>query len=336
MRKCDSLMKTNVQFLLTEPLKNCEAPLWASTGHLQTVLGHFLPSPQFNEQGEKVELSLEGGDKVVSYFHRGSSDVVVYLFHGLGGFSHASYMQRTAIISRKYGHSVFMYNHRGCGEGVGLAREPYHSGRAEDLSAMIAHGRKLFPDKVHLAIGFSLSANALLLLAAGERASVLPDAAIAVNAPINLKRGGELLTKGFNRAYDIRFMIDMRNALKTRYHHEPKLKELAIPLLATLTEFDDLYTGPFSGFRDRWDYYEKCSAAQFLPQIKIPTVVITAEDDPFVDFADYKAARYPSMCRTQFQKHGGHMGYLSKKGSLPGTNRWLDYALEKYILSLKF
>lgn len=324
-----------VKFLHKDVLP-CLAPIWAPTGHLQTVFGHLIPSPELRDAGEKIELQLEGGDKVISHFHRGTSDVVVYLFHGLGGFSHAAYMQRAALLAQKHSHSVFMYNHRGCGEGAGLAREPYHSGRAEDLSAMIAHGRKLFPSKVHLAIGFSLSANALLLLSAGQRANILPDAAIAVNAPINLGRAGDLLRHGFNRIYDLRFMIDMRKAVASRFHHEPKLKNLAIPLLSTLTEFDDLYTAPYGGFKNREDYYSTCSAAQYLTEIKIPTVVITAEDDPFVDVSDYKKARYSPSCHVHIEKHGGHMGYLARSGTLPGTTRWLDYAIEKYMTSLQF
>lgn len=324
----------SLQFKLSQDILPCTPPLWAHSGHLQTLLGHLIPSPQFAPTGKPVELEVSGGDKIVSHFHEGKSDKVIYLFHGLGGFSHASYMQRTALIAQKYGHAVFMFNHRGCGEGGGLAREPYHSGRAEDLSAMISYGRKLYPDKIHVAIGFSLSANALLLLAAGQRASVLPDAAIAVNAPINLGRAGELLKKGFNRIYDLSFMIDMRAALRSRHEQQPNLKKLSIPLLATLTEFDDLYTAPYGGFRNRDDYYQTCSAAQYLPEIKIPTVIITAEDDPFVDFADYKNARYSKHCLKHFERHGGHMGYLAKSGSLPGTVRWLDYALESYLRAL--
>lgn len=284
--------------------------------------------------GNRIELEVSGGDKVIAHYFEGTSDKIVYLFHGLGGYSHASYMQRSALIAQKLGHSIFMFNHRGCGEGSGLAREPYHSGRAEDLSAMIAYGRKLHPEKLHVAIGFSLSANALLLLAAGQRATILPDAAIAVNAPINLARAGELLKSGFNRVYDLSFMIDARGALRSRHLHEPNLKNLSIPLLATLTEFDDLYTAPYGGFRDREDYYKTCSAAQYLPDIKIPTVIITAQDDPFVDFEDYKNASFSKFCIPHFERHGGHMGYLSKSGAVPGTGRWLDFALETYLRAL--
>src|SRR5579872_1060681 len=96
-------------------------------------------------------------------------------------------MHRTAILALKRGYMVYAFNHRGCGLGAGLARHPYHSGRAEDLSAAIAFGRSQHPRARHVAIGFSLSANALLLLLGGERGKTLPDQAIAVNAPLDLE-----------------------------------------------------------------------------------------------------------------------------------------------------
>lgn len=67
-----------------------------------------------------------------------------------------------------------------------------------------------------------------------------------------------------------------------------------------------------------------------------PSVILTSEDDPFVDIRDYKSAKYFRLCHLHIEKHGRHMGYLSKGGTLPNTNRWLDYALEHYINSLKF
>jgi predicted alpha/beta-fold hydrolase len=333
-------------------LEPCVAPAWARGGHLQTLIGHFLPSPILKEQGERVELDVVGGDRVVAHFIAGASQTVVYLFHGLGGFSHSSYMQRTALLARARGHSVFMFNHRGCGDGSGLAREPYHSGRAEDLSALIAHGRRLFPRHKHLAIGFSLSANALLLLSARQRGDVLPDAAIAVNAPINLGRCAVLLKQGFNRIYDIDFMRQMRGALKVRAHLDKSVADLRVPLLMTLTDFDDLYTAPFGGFKSREDYYETCSAARYFKDIAIPTVALMANDDPFVAAADYQLAAQaarglsvsdaakpsvplPSkLLHIHIENEGGHMGYLCAKPTPLGTRRWLDYALASYMDAL--
>src|SRR5690606_22088653 len=107
----------------------------------------------------------------------------------------------------------FLTNHRGCGEGAGLATGPYHSGRAEDISSVIAYGRELFPDAKHIAIGVSLSANALLLLAAGQRASIKPDLAIAINAPIDLEKSAINLKSGLNRIYDLHFLKSLKKYL---------------------------------------------------------------------------------------------------------------------------
>jgi len=160
-------------------LMRCRYPLWAWGSHAQTILGHLLPSETVKAQGVRHEISLEGGDKLVSHYYGGKSDGVVYLFHGLGGTSPSSYINRSVNVMRGLGHHVFVTDHRGCGKGEGLAVGPYHSGRAEDLSSVIEFGRNLFPDKKHLAIGFSLSGNALLLLLSGERGKVKPDYAVA-------------------------------------------------------------------------------------------------------------------------------------------------------------
>lgn len=307
----------------------CIPPAWASTGHLQTLLGHLLPSPVLSEKGERINVTLEKEtERIHSTYIKGTSKTVVYLFHGLGGSSDAAYMQRTAIRARALGHHVFINNHRGCGLGAGLATEPYHSGRADDLSKVIAYGREMLPDHKHIAIGFSLSANALLLLAAKVRAEVQPDFAIAVNGPINLDIASKNLQKGLNKIYDKRFTMELE-----RYMKRNRPQDVGdFSLVEDLRDFDERYTAPIGGFKNRADYYETCSAKKYLSKINIPTVIITAEDDPFVSVQDYQEATYSDLCLVHIEKNGGHMGYLSKNGL--GYERWLDMALEKYIISL--
>ena len=312
-----------------EDLPLCCPPLWARTGHLQTLLGHLLPSPSLSEKGIFLNVTLEKEtERIHTTYLPGSSQTVVYLFHGLGGSSEASYMQRTARMVRAQGHHVFLNNHRGCGMGAGLSTEPYHSGRADDLSRVLAYGKNMLPDHRHIAVGFSLSANALLLLAAGVRADVQPDYAIAVNGPINLDRASLLLQKGANRIYDKRFTMELETYLNT---NRPQDKG-DFSRVKTLRDFDEYYTAPFGGFKNRDDYYQTCSAKQFLKQINIPTVIITAKDDPFVSFQDYQEASYSALCFSHFENYGGHMGYLMKDGL--GYQRWLDLALNGYIKAL--
>jgi predicted alpha/beta-fold hydrolase len=293
---------------------------------LQTLLGHLLPSQKISENGIHLNITLEKEtERIHSTYLRGSTNIAVYLFHGLGGSAEASYMQRTAIRARQMGHHVFINNHRGCGSGAGLAVEPYHSGRSDDLSKVIEYGRTMLPGHKHIAIGFSLSANALLLLAAKVGGSVQPDYAITVNGPINLERASFNLQKGLNRIYDKRFVLELECYVKINRPQDVG----DFSLVKDLRDFDKRYTAPLGGFKDRNDYYATCSSKQYLAKINIPTVIITAEDDPFVSIQDYQDAIYSPSTVLHIEKHGGHMGYLAKNGV--GFSRWLDMALGIYL-----
>jgi predicted alpha/beta-fold hydrolase len=241
-------------------------------------------------------------------------------------------MLRTASVGVRLGHSVFMVNHRGCGEGQGLAAHPYHSGRAEDLSAVIANGRRLYPNKKHIAVGFSLSANALLFLLSGRRGDTWPDAAIAVNGPIHLESASFALGKGLNRIYDFRFSVECRREVQFR---EKKgllpAGKYKFPLWTSLRDFDSLYTAPASGFSSREDYYSTCSTHSLLRHITVPTLLITAKDDPFIDYRNYLSAQLSPSVALHLEENGGHMGYLTNQPTVLGTHRWLDYALHEYL-----
>lgn len=315
--------------MISFDLEPCEAPRWATSGHAQTILGHVLPSPKLNHKGRRVEIPVDNGDRLVAFVDEGTTSTVVYIFHGLSGSSDSTYIHRTAIVAKNLGHTTFLLNHRGCGEGAGLAKGPYHSGRGEDLSAAIAAGREMFPKHRHIAIGFSMSGNALLLLQAGKRGDVKPDIGISVNAPIHLEKCAHRLRSGLNRIYDIRFYLQCRRDIFVAQHEI--LQTAKIPHLTSLYEFDNLYTAPAGGFRDREDYYSSCSTHELLHKIETPTVILTAEDDPFVPYESYAQARLSPAISLHVEKLGGHMGYLTRNKTSLGTNRWLDYALHEML-----
>lgn len=293
------------------------------SGHLQTLLGHLIPSPRLSAAGEKHFVELSDGDRLVGFLYKGTSNVMVSLYHGLSGDIEADYMQRTAIQYLALGHSVFLVNHRGAGEGVGLAQYPYHSGRAEDVSQVIKYLRDLFPQKKQIAAGFSMSGNIILYLLSGQRGEHLPDGAIAVNAPIDLSACSELLNRGFNRAYDLRFV---RRIVQQ--------KSLKISPWSTLTMIDDLYTAPQCGFKDRHDYYKTCSSKPHLHKIKTPACVLTAEDDPFIPVQDYRDAQWSPAVELKIHPWGGHLGYMSARKNRFGNHRWLDEYMVESLNSL--
>ena len=310
-------------------LEPCQPPKWAATAHAQTILGHLLPSPRLSFKGQRIEVPLIDGDVLVGFIQEGTSNTVVYIFHGLAGSTDSTYMHRTSALAQKLGHTVIMVNHRGCGEGAGLAKGPYHSGRAEDLSAVIEVGRKIYPNKRHIAIGFSMSGNALLLLLGGRHNLMKPDAAISVNAPIDLAKASSLLKKGLNRIYDIKFYQQCRRDIFIAQNDV--IKNVRVPRLMTIHDFDNFYTAPAGGFKNREDYYERCSTYDLLENIETPTIVLTAKDDPFVPFVSYANAKIAKNVLFHAEEFGGHMGYLTKDKTPLGTLRWQDYALHEAL-----
>ena len=318
---------------LAMPPLPCRAPWWAIGGHLQTLLGSYLPGKSTAHPSSPIRILLPDGDQLSGRHYPGETDVLVLVFHGLGGDNQAHYVRSTVALARKLGHHVWTVNHRGCGEGRGLAKRPYHSGSGDDLGAVFAAARATHPGLRQLAVAYSLSANALLLNLGGGLAepTARPDAAIAVNPPVDLGACSSTIHSGLSRLYELRFIKRCRKAIRQR------IEDGLIPDIyrtwphMSLREFDDAYTTKASGFRDADDYYARCSARHHLAKITVPTVILMAQDDPFIPWQDAAAANPSPAVHLHLEPHGGHMGYLSR--DLPG-HRWLPYAVEHYTREL--
>lgn len=306
-------------------------PWWAKGPHAQTILAHLLPSRCVTPPWQSLSLKLPDQDVLKLRVARGTSGVAVHLFHGLGGSADADYMRRAAALAWARGHSVIAVNHRGAGEGRGAAARPYHSGSTLDLATVFLMGQGLFPEQRHLAIGFSISANMLLLLLGRDRHLTLPDAAIAVNPPVDLDACSRRITRGFNRVYDLRFVRMLKAQVRERAAFGLIPSFPAFPPFADLRDFDTAYTAPAGGFESREDYYARCSAGPHLGGIETPTVILTSRDDPFAPASDVEACALGPGVQLQVVEGGGHMGYLGR--GLPGL-RWLDAALEEAMDAL--
>jgi len=312
----------------------CVPPWYARGGHGQTLWGHVLPSrgPFFEEGPERVrEVNLTGGDRLRVFERPGRSGLRVLLFHGLSGDANADYMRRAAHVLGAAGHSIWSVNHRGCGIGKGLARGAYHSGRAEDMAAVLGASRARDPGLKQLVIGFSLSGNIALLLA-GLGREEQPDALIAVNPPVDIGRTSVDISRGLSRLYERRFIWRLKRDVRARESAGLTRGSYRIPAGSSLVDFDNLFTAPECGFKNAADYYHQCSSLQHLGKIQQPGVILSAADDPFVKPLVYRGIPISESVHLHMEQSGGHIGYLSRDDK--GGSRWIDAALLHYVTQL--
>lgn len=318
--------------LLPPPLP-CRPPWWAASGHLQTILGNYLPGDSPAHPSEPFRIDLPDGDQLAGRYYPGEANVLTLVFHGLGGDDQAHYVRRTVALAHKLGHHVWTLNHRGCGDGRSLAKKPYHSGSGDDLGAAFAAARMRHPGLRQLAVAYSLSANALLLNLGGglREPAAQPDAAIAVNPPVDLAACSLTIHRGLSRLYELRFIRRCRHAIQQRVEDGLIPNVYRTSALMSLRQFDDAYTTKAGGFRDADDYYARCSARPHLSKITVPTVILMAKDDPFIPWQHAVESQPSPAVHLHLEASGGHMGYLSR--DLPG-HRWLPFAVEHYAKEL--
>ena len=308
------------------------------SGRAQTVAAALWPTGPDRSPHSVHGVHLPDGDILRIVENRppqwAIGDRIVVLVHGLGGHHQSNYMIRIAEKLYRAGKLVIRVNLRGCGIGFGYAKNPYHSGRSEDIRAVLEFLDERFCSPVTIT-GFSLGAN-IVLKTAGEDSSSPTgglDSVIAVSPPVNLFETADHLCNSRNLLFDQFFVWKLRNDIR-RYHKKyPDEPKIRIPLQVSLTEFDNYYTAPRSGFAGAKDYYAKSSSAQFLPQVTIPGLILSAEDDPIVKTSSLHKVQIPSQVDVVITETGGHVGFLSRASDLQQI-QWMDNLILRWIEDL--
>ena len=301
------------QFAATRPFR----PLLRN-GHAQTVVARYWPAP-LDESRWPTRPRLfrtEPGVQVLAHENRqpgGSSRATIVALHGLAASSEAPYLRRLAQSALLAGFDVVRLNVRNCGGTEHLAPTLYHSGLTVDLRAVV---EQLAPEPLFV-IGFSMGGNLALKLAGewGEDAPAHVRGVCGISVPIQLGACARRLGASSNRVYEVRFLRVLRRTLRLKQRLMPStFGDLSADGLRSIYEFDDRVTAPAFGFRDAEDYYEQASAAGFLAEIRRPTLLIQADDDPFVPvqvFDDPVFERNPHLSLLRVA-HGGHVAFLGK------------------------
>jgi predicted alpha/beta-fold hydrolase len=194
----------------------------------------------------------------------------------------------------------------------------YHSGETGDVELVIRRLVAEHPGAPLTLTGVSLGGNVLLKWL-GEQGSDVPGelrAAAAVSVPYDLARGSRHIEQGFARVYSRHFLRSLkRKAVAKRERYPDLFDAAALARSRTLWDFDDHVTAPVHGFTSAEDYYARSSAIHFLGGIRVPTLLVSAADDPFLpravlDEVRGVAASNPALT-VQFVPRGGHVGFVA-------------------------
>lgn len=278
-------------------------------------------------------MSTPDGDFIDIDWHRsrqGGSDKLAVVSHGLEGHARKKYPLGMARHLSLHGWDVICLNFRCCSEEPNLLPRFYHSGVTDDLHQVLCHGLSKHYQHAAL-IGFSMGGNQTLKYL-GENPGLVPPqlrASVVFSVPCRLADAVAVMDRPSNRFYMHYFMKGLREKIREKAGRFPDLIDTGgLEQMLSFVPFDDKYTAPLHGFRDAADYYERCSAAQFLQSIRVPTLVVQALDDPFLPASCYPVAEAEQSehLHLEMVNYGGHVGFMGS---------WLEQAYwsEKRALS---
>lgn len=307
------------------------------TGRAQTICAPYLPGQSRPYQASQQIVDLPDGDKIVLHDDcpaewQGGNRVAL-LLHGVIGCHGSPYLVRISGKLNDAGVRTFRMDQRGCGAGMKLAQHACHAGRSEDALAAVEAIEQLCPQSPCTMIGFSLGGNITLKLLGdcGAHAPANLDSAVAVSPPIDLVCCGENIDLGFNRFFSRTFARALVRFAQERREFIRGIADIELlPEPRSIVDFDDLVTAPLSGFHGVWDYYRQCSASPRLRQITLPTLIITAHDDPVIPFEMFEQAVLSNTTTLLETPQGGHVGYYAARGSDP-DRWWVDWRIIDWI-----
>lgn len=308
------------------------APSWLPGGHLQTIYpATCIVKPKVSYRRER--WNTPDDDFIDIDFVDGKpGQPFIVLFHGLEGSSDSHYSRALMAHVASLGWSGAVPHFRGCSGEPNQAPRFYHSGDAAEVNWIIrrlAARHKESASKFYAA-GVSLGGNALLRwLGESQHQAEIVDAACAISAPLDLAGGGAALSRGLNMIYTRMFLQTLKPKCLHKLKQYPGLFDRDTMLRArTLYEFDNIVTAPLHGFRDTDDYWHRASAKHVLSDITVPTLVLNAQNDPFLPPQHLPRAASPRVT-LDYPEHGGHVGFAV--GGPPGRLNWLPQRMLRFL-----
>ena len=290
------------------------------SGDTQTLAAYLWPLRPRDRTGDEERFFQVEPDSQVLARCRWQADraehPTLVMWHGMEGSTASAYMVSTAEKAFRAGFNVVRVNFRNCGGTEHLSPTLYHGGLTADLRVVIDALVKTDRLSHIFVAGFSLGGNLVLKLA-GEYGDNPPAEVLgicAVSPSVDLGASTSHMALRRNWIYQQDFLRRLKNRIRRKQKLFPDLYDISgLGRIHSIEQFDDHFVAPAFGFADARDYYAKASSLPFIKRIRIPTLIIHAEDDPFIPFAPL---RDPSVAANPYvllmaTERGGHVAFLS-------------------------
>lgn len=284
----------------------------------------------------RLILPLEdgSGDALAARLHAPSAtsaEPLVVLIHGLSGCEASPYMEQSARYWSARGHPVLRLNLRGAGPSRPHCRLQYHAGRSRDLrdalraldDGLVAHGLVL--------VGYSLGGNMLLKFLAEFGGEFPVQAAASVSAPIDLAAASQRFLAPRNRFYHQHLLKAMKEECLGGASELSERERAALTSVRSIYEFDEHIVAPRNGYRDAEHYYRENHARRFLAEIRRPTLLVQALDDPWIPheaYTGYAWSENPQLMPL-LPRGGGHVGFHDRDRGSPWYNRCIGQFVDR-------
>lgn len=303
---------------------NYRSPRWLRNAHVQTVWPTLCRRVE-NVGFVRERLSIPDGDFLNLDWLRASShgSRLAILSHGLEGNSRRQYMAGMARALHAQGFDVLAWNYRGCGGELNDRARFYHSGDTSDLRTIIALATAGY-ESLSL-VGFSVGGNVTLryLGEAPELVDPRVAGAAVFSVPCDLGACAVQLARPMNAVYLKHFLRSLKDKVRAKAVRFPAAFDVnALAEMRNFVEFDGGVTAPMFGFSNAEDYYTRASSRPVLEAIRVRTLLVNAQDDPFLTKECYpvdEAARSASLY-LEVPAHGGHVGFVG--GANAATPNW--------------
>ena len=263
---------------------------------------------------------------------------VIAILHGLEGSSESNYARGIAEKAFRLGYHAVRLNQRNCGGTESLTPTLYNSGMSADYKAVLEELTNGDGFEQVFFVGYSMGGN-LVTKMTGEYGDAAPKAlrGVCVVCPaMDLGACADALELRENFFYQRHFV----KGLMARYARKARLFPKRYPKngfgeVHSVREFDNKITAPHFGYKDAQDYYDAVGAKKVVAQVRVPMLMITAQDDPFVPYELFVRANpaQNQMIRFLTPKHGGHCGFIS---NYSGDERfWAEQRIVDFCESIR-